>query len=161
MNYLVVANRTLGGPELLGAIRERMERGPAEFWVLVPATPNTHLVNDFGAFSCTFPVDPDIAPSAADIAAGHVAGNEAEARLDSELQRLRAIGATADGAVGSPDPLKAIDAALAERHFDEIILCTLPPRLSRWLAMDLPRRLRRRTKVPLAVVETRSDPGDR
>jgi hypothetical protein len=37
--YLVVANHTLGGQELLNAISDRMSRGPAEFWVLVPATP--------------------------------------------------------------------------------------------------------------------------
>jgi hypothetical protein len=65
--YLVVANHTLGGQELLDAIRDRMSRGPAEFWVLAPATPTTHLVNDFNALSCAFPVDPDILPSAADV----------------------------------------------------------------------------------------------
>ena len=62
--YLVVANHTLGGQELLDAIRDRMARGPAEFWVLVPATPTTHLVNDFNALSGAFPVDPDVLPSA-------------------------------------------------------------------------------------------------
>ena len=57
--YLVVANQTLGGQELLDTIRDRMSHGPAEFWVLVPATPTTHLVNDFNALSFAFPVDPD------------------------------------------------------------------------------------------------------
>jgi hypothetical protein len=47
--YLVVANHTLGGQELLDAIRARMSRGPAEFWVLVPATSTIHLVNDFNS----------------------------------------------------------------------------------------------------------------
>jgi MFS transporter, DHA1 family, multidrug resistance protein len=32
--YLMVANHTLGGQELLDAIGDRMSRGPAEFWVL-------------------------------------------------------------------------------------------------------------------------------
>ena len=59
--YLVVANHTLGGQELLDAIRDRMARGPAEFWVLAPATPSTHLVNAFNALSCAFPIDPDLA----------------------------------------------------------------------------------------------------
>ena len=75
--YLVVANQTLGGQELLDAIRDRMSSGPAEFWVLVPATPTTHLVNDFNALSCAFPVDPDLLPSAADVGtprAGHRGG---------------------------------------------------------------------------------------
>ena len=64
--YLVVANHTLGGQELLDAIRDRMSRGPAEFWVLVPATPTTHLINDFNALSCAFPVELDLLPSAAE-----------------------------------------------------------------------------------------------
>ena len=34
--------------------------------------------------------------------------------------------------------MKAIEKALAERRFDEIILSTLPPGVSRWLAWDLP-----------------------
>jgi hypothetical protein len=37
--YLVVANQTLGGDQLLEKLRERMEAGPAHFHVLVPATP--------------------------------------------------------------------------------------------------------------------------
>jgi len=61
--YLVVANHTLGGQELLDAIRDRMSRGPAEFWVLAPATPTTHLVNDFNALSCAFPSTPTYCPA--------------------------------------------------------------------------------------------------
>jgi hypothetical protein len=36
--YLVVANQTLGGDQLLEQLRERMEAGPCHFHVLVPAT---------------------------------------------------------------------------------------------------------------------------
>jgi MFS transporter, DHA1 family, multidrug resistance protein len=83
--YLVVANRTLGGQELLDAIRDRMSRGPAEFWVLVPATPTTHLVNDFNALSCAFPVDPDVLPGAADVRTRDQAIAEAKSNLDTEF----------------------------------------------------------------------------
>ena len=108
--YLVVANHTLGGPELLDAIRDRMARGPAEFWVLVPATPTTHLVNDFNALSCAFPVDPDVLPSAADDRtprAGHRrgAGQGSTPRCSGfarSAPRPRARWATAD-------PMKAIE----------------------------------------------------
>jgi MFS transporter, DHA1 family, multidrug resistance protein len=113
--YLVVANRTLGGQELLDAIRDRMSRGPAEFWVLVPATPTTHLVNDFNALSCAFPVDPDVLPGAADVGTHDQAIAEAKSNLDTELHRLREIGATADGAVSDPDPMKIIEKTLAQR----------------------------------------------
>ena len=150
--YLVVANHTLGGQELLDAIRDRMARGPAEFWVLVPATPIVHFVNDFNALSCAFPVDPDLLPSAADVRTRDQGVAEAKSNLDTELNRLRELGATADGAVGDPNPMKAIEKTLAHKRFDEIILSTLPPGISRWLAWDLPSRIRRRTDVPLAVI---------
>jgi MFS transporter, DHA1 family, multidrug resistance protein len=153
--YLVVANHTLGGQELLDAIRDRMSRGPVEFWVLVPATPTTHLVNDFNALSCAFPVDPDLLPGAADVQTRDQAIAEAQSNLDTELQRLRQLGATADGAVGDPDPMKAIEKTLTQWRFDEIILSTLPPGISRWLAWDLPHRVRRKTSVPLTVIPHR------
>ena len=148
--YLVVANQTLGGPKLLDAIRDRMARGPAEFWVLAPATPITPLATDFGALSGAFPVDPTVFPSAADVRDEGVA--VARANLDTELSRLREIGATADGAVGDPNPMVAIERAVAKQQFDEIILSTLPPGISRWLAMDLPHRVRRKINVPLTVI---------
>ena len=105
--YLVVANHTLGGPQLIDAIRYRMSRGPAEFWVLAPATPTTHLVNDFNALSSAFPVDSDLVPSAADVQTRDQGIAEAQSNLDTELQRLRQFGATADGAVGDSDPMKS------------------------------------------------------
>jgi hypothetical protein len=148
--YLVVANQTLGGQELMDAIRDRMSGGPAQFWVLVPATPTTHLTTDFGALSGAFPVDPSVLPSAADVRDEGIA--VAKSNLDAELSRLREVGATADGAVGDPNPLIAIEKAVAQGQFDEIILSTLPPGVSRWLALDLPHRVRRKIDVPLTVI---------
>jgi hypothetical protein len=52
----------------------------------------------------------------------------------------------------TPDPMKAIENAAAQRRFDEIILSTLPPGVSRWLAMDLPHRVKRKVHVPLTVI---------
>ncbi len=158
---LVVANQTLGGQELLNAVRDRMSSGPAEFWILVPASPTTHLVNDFNALSCAFPVDPDLLPSAADVGTREQGIAEAKSRLDTELVRLRQIGATADGAVGDPDPVKAVEEVLVQRAFDEIILSTLPQGISRWLALDLPHRIRRRTDIPLTVITHPVSAGER
>jgi hypothetical protein len=36
--------------------------------------------------------------------------------------------------VGDADLMKAIEKTFAQRRFDEIILSTLPPGISRWLA---------------------------
>jgi GABA permease len=157
---LVVANQTLGGQELLDAVRDRMSSGPAEFWILVPASPTTHLVNDFNALSCAFPVDPDLLPGAADVGTREQGIAEAKSRLDAELVRLRQIGATADGAVGDPDPVKAIEKVLVQRAFDEIILSTLPHGVSRWLARDLPHRVRRKTDIPLTVITGPTTTGE-
>jgi hypothetical protein len=148
--YLVVANQTLGGQELLDVFRDRMARGPAEFWVLAPATPVTQLITDFGALGGAFPVDPSVVPTAADIRDEGVA--VARSNLDTELGRLRDLGAIADGAVGDPNPMTAIENAVAEQQFDEIILSTLPAGISRWLALDLPHRIRRKFDIPLTVV---------
>jgi DHA1 family bicyclomycin/chloramphenicol resistance-like MFS transporter len=160
-NYLVVANRTLGGPELLDSIRDRMSRGPATFWVLAPATPTAYLINEFNALSCAFPIDPELLPRAADLVAGEEDFTEAGLNLDTERRRLRALGASVDGSVGDPDPMKAIEDVLAERSFDEIILSTLPAANSMWLAWDLPHRIRRRTEIPLTVIAAQQEAGQR
>jgi hypothetical protein len=49
------------------------------------------------------------------------------------------------------DPMEAIEEALHEGDFDEIILSTLPPHLSRWLHMDLPSRIAH-LGLPLTLV---------
>ena len=148
--YLVVANQTLGGQELQDVFRDRMARGPAEFWVVAPATPATQLVADFGALGGAFPIDPSMLPTAAEIRDEGVA--VARSNLDTELIRLRELGATADGAVGDPNPMTAIEKAVEGQQFDEIILSTLPPGISRWLALDLPHRVGRKFDIPLTVV---------
>ena len=149
-HYLVVANQTLGGNELLEAIRDRMARGPGEFWVLVPATPSTQLINDFSALSGYFPITADVL--SADVEAREEGIALAKSNLDTALQRLREAGAKADGTVADADPMKAIEQAVAERRFDEIILSTLKPGVSRWLALDLPHRVKRKFDVPLTVI---------
>ena len=43
--------------------------------------------------------------------------------------------------VGSHDPLAAVEDALNAGRYDEAIISTLPRRLSRWLHVDLPRKV--------------------
>jgi hypothetical protein len=40
--------------------------------------------------------------------------------------------------VGDPEPLAAIQDAINIHGFDEIIISTLPTRVSKWLKLDLP-----------------------
>jgi hypothetical protein len=123
-DVLVVANRTAGSPELLAALKERAERGPAKFHLLVPATP--HGVSW--------------------VADMHSGGDEAEEHVRQAVERLRGEGLDVDdGKVGDPDPVAAVEDAVNFKEFDEIIVSTLPKHLSKWLRVDLPHRVEHAT----------------
>jgi len=49
----------------------------------------------------------------------------------------KAAGTRVEGLVGGPDPFEAIQAAIRDGKFDEIIVSTLPKRTSKWLRRDL------------------------
>ncbi len=115
---LVVANKTAATPALLEAVRERAGAGPCEFTLLVPnATHGLHTL-----------VDPEDQEQ-----------TETETTIELALPLLEdAAGSQVDAMVGVPEPLAAIQDAINLHGFDEIIISTLPTRLSRWLRLDLP-----------------------
>ena len=115
---LVVAHRTAATPALIQAVRDRAAHGPAEFTLLVPNTAHgLHRV-----------VDPEDQEE-----------SEAQTVLDLALPLLEeASGGHVEGLVGDPEPLNAIQDAVNLHGFDEIIISTLPTRVSRWLKLDLP-----------------------
>ena len=84
-----------------------------------------------------------------------VAGLEAaRLRLAAALPILRdAAGGPVTGHVGDANPLAAVRDALHLEQFDEIILSTLPWRLSRWLHVDLPSKVRALGPPVLHVTE--------
>jgi hypothetical protein len=73
----------------------------------------------------------------------------ARERLDRALARFRALQADVDGEVGDRNPILAIEDAMLHREFDEIILSTLPPGISRWLKLDLPSRVAGHFSLPV------------
>jgi hypothetical protein len=128
---LVVANRTAESPELLDALRTRTMQGPCRFTLLVPSTPH----------GITW---------AADM---HGGGDEAEDHRAAFLAELREEGLNVkDAKVGDPDPLAAIQDECNFSDYDELIVSTLPLRLSKWLKVDLPRKAEAATGLPVTHV---------
>lgn len=135
---LVVANRTAATPALLDAVRERAQQSPCTFTLLVPSV----------AHGLQRVMDPEDAPT-----------TEAEDTLALAVPLLEeAAGGPVEGLVGGPEPLDAIQDAVNIRGYDEIILSTLPTRVSRWLRLDLPHKL---TGLGLPVTTVTARGGDR
>jgi hypothetical protein len=131
-SVLVVANRTAESPELLAALHSRAVHGPCEFTLLVPSTPHglawAANTQDAGA-------------------------EEAEAHRTAFLDELRREGLNVAAAkVGDPDPLAAICDECNFGDYDELIVSTLPLRMSKWLHLDLPSKARAATGLPVTHV---------
>lgn len=135
--YLVVANQTLGGETLLAAVRDRAGKGASHFFILVPATPPR------GGLSWTESETSMIAQD----------------RLDRALERFRDVGVRAEGRVGDADPFLAVDDILLEEKFDEVIICTLPHRISRAQKADLPGRVKNAFGLPVTHVTSAPEPA--
>jgi hypothetical protein len=75
--------------------------------------------------------------------------------------RVSGLGVEVEGEVGDGNPMLAIGDAIRDRGpFDEIILSTLPPGLSKWLRLDLPHRVASSFAIPMThVVGERADAG--
>ncbi len=116
-HVLVVAHQTAATERLLAAVRERAQRGEAQFHLVVPRMPHgMHKV-----------VDPE-----------ESGGDDAEPVLREALPKLsEAAGSEVTGELGDAEPLMAIQDAVNLGNFEEIILSTLPRRISRWLKLDL------------------------
>ena len=53
----------------------------------------------------------------------------------------RAAGGPVEGLGGGPEPFDAIRDAIRDGDFDEVLISTLPKRVSRWLRRDLPSKV--------------------
>ncbi len=122
VRVLVVAHRTAATPLLLNAVRARAGRSPCSFTLLVPR-----------------PYwDPDT--------------DEAAATLELAIPLLeQAAGGRVEGVIGDSDPFVAVRDAVTRLGIDEIIISTLPARVSQWLHRDLPSRVEQ-FGLPVTVV---------
>jgi hypothetical protein len=119
---LIVAHRTAATPLLLAKVHERARRAACSFTLVVPR-----------------PYwDPDT--------------EEAVATLELAIPLLeQAAGGHVEGIVGDTDPFVAVRDAVQRFGFDEIIVSTLPARVSHWLHRDLPCRVEQ-LGLPVTVV---------
>jgi hypothetical protein len=127
MDVLIVANETAGGPHLRDEVGRLIELGATRFTLLVPATRPRKGLTWTEATAAAL----------------------ARERMESALESLRDLGAGFDGKVGVERPMDAVMDILRERHFDEIIVSTLPHAVSHWLRMDLPARVARYSGLPV------------
>jgi hypothetical protein len=124
---LIVANRTAATPTLIEAVRGRAHRGPCSFTLLVP---QLHAEQMFG-------------------------DEEARKTIELAIPLLEeAAEGTVDAIVGPPDALLAVERALVHEHFDEVMISTLPERVSHWLRRDLPGKVER-LGIPVTVVHAK------
>ncbi len=135
--YLVVANQTLSGGALVSKLRELAAEGPCSFHVLVPATPpHGHMYSEGEARAI------------------------AEQRLHTAFERFRDLGAEEiTGEVGDEHPMYAISEVMQREAFDTIVLSTLPPKVSKWLKLDLVHRVRGTFDLPVIHVTGQSEPA--
>jgi hypothetical protein len=119
---LVVAHRTAATPRLIEAVRERAAQGECAFTLLVP--------RDYWEAET----------------------ERAEAVIELAIPLLeRAAGGQVTATMGDPDPFVAVRDALESGSYDEVIVSTLPQRVSQWLRRDLPTRVEA-LGVPVTVV---------
>jgi GABA permease len=128
---LVVANETVGGPELLSEIRERSADRVTRVLIVCPAlnSPLRHWVSDEDE-----------------------ARARARQRLDESLGSMRAAGLDADGEIGDGDPIQAIEDAVRTFRPDELLISTHPPGRSHWLERGVVEKARERFALPVAHV---------
>src|ERR1043166_5958260 len=132
--YLVLANQTASGPGLTSAVQKIIQKnGGTDVVLLVPATPVEDLLDWQDGESEA------IAKRTAQAAKAHLE------KIGAKVVRTE---------VGDPSPVKAIEEEL-QRHqekYKAIIISTLPLQRSRWVALDQPRRIERRFKLPITHV---------
>src|ERR1044072_5903899 len=110
-NVLVVASQTAGSQHLLDVLVHRAERSPIKVTLVMPAQ----------------------GPG--------LSGREAlREPLDQALAGMREAGLEAEGFIGDNNPMDAVAECFDASRHDEVIVCTLPGRSSKWLQHDFPPR---------------------
>lgn len=133
LHILVITNETARGEELYEAVLAQAAASaePTHVLVVAPALNSRfkHWLSDEDG-----------------------ARREAAQRVEDCVVRLQQTGLTADGIIGDPDPLHAIEDALGDYRADRIVISTHPEGRSNWLAHDLVGRAERQFHLPVTHV---------
>ncbi len=129
--YLVVAHQTLGSPQLLDALRDLMAEGACLFHLVVPQYHGGGLTWTEGEVAL-------------------VAGQ----RLEEARLRFTQEGLAVTGEVGVSSPVQAVVDVVSrdDEVFDGVVVSTLPHSVSKWLKVDAPNRIERRTGLSVLHV---------
>ena len=124
---LVVANETIGSPQLLERAQQEAAKGPMRVILCVPRKNPTHgnVIYADSVFEA------------------------AQVRIDLARTVLRGMGIDSVGEVGDPDPYVAATDAIAEYHPDLVIVSTFPAQSSGWLRRDFVGRIAEATSLPV------------
>ena len=137
--YLVVTHQTATTPELQRRVGALAAEDPAaEFAILVPEMPGLNFTWEGETV--------DVAKQRAETAK----------TLFEETAGARVVRT----AVGASDPLQAITDELGMHPaYDTLVICTLPPGISRWLKLDLVHQAGRKFHLPIIHVVARAPRG--
>jgi GABA permease len=128
--YLVVAHQTLHSRELLKAMNAKAAEEETAFYLLVPI--------HHGEPGLTWTEGHDRAV--------------ARRRLGEAQLQMTAEGVIVAGEVGTDNPVDSVDEVLRREgasSFAGIIVSTLPRNVSKWLKLDVPSRIQRKTTLPV------------
>jgi hypothetical protein len=122
--YLIVSHQTALSPDLQRKVKALIVEDPAaEFAVLVPEAPGVPVTWE---------------GETVDVAAQRAEAAKATLEETAGARVFRA-------ATGVQDPLQAItDELRMHPGYDTLVICTLPPGISRWLKFDLVHRAERK-----------------
>ena len=136
--YLIVAHETAMNPDLIERVKAlAADDRAAQFVLLVPATPVKYLLRRTTATD---------------------AETLARKRAEEAKRAFAKAGLQVETRIGAASPLDAIADEVREHPgYDGFVISTLPDEHSRWLRMDLPRKVEQQYGKPVIHVKASSE----